>query len=339
MLTIEKVKKIYELVKRINKLKEVYGAEIRKIEEERKIITLENIEFVFANSSITSINQKKLILEELLNIYLAKAQILDATKTSFKMEEVIPGLDELILKTHVTGNKLIELLYIIAVDFVQANLEDYYNNKFTQKEIASLLLVSDKGISTRLLKLNISKKKFYDKETIDMAIKEVCKGKKPKVVSEELKINESTLGNEIRKIKKKEIYYNDRDAADIGHDEVIERLGGVAIKAGLDVYSEHITRYKANIGNGFRRIDLVCKKEEEIIAAVEVEISNDLTKSLNNLVKEYKDAKLRILFVHESKLEEAIRIRNQLISEAEVKVIKIHKGFEESFSYMLKENK
>lgn len=123
------------------------------------------------------------------------------------------------------------------------------------------------------------------------------------------------------------------------HNEVIERLGGVAIKAGLEVYSEHVTRYNANIGDNFKRIDLVGKIDEKIIVAIEVEISNDLTKSINNLIHKYKDAKLRILFVSGDKLEEAIRIRNDLTSMLDVKVIKIHKGFEKSFYSMLKENR
>lgn len=201
MLTIEKVRKLYELVKRIKKMKEIYGDKIRSIEEERKVITLDNLDFVFANSIITNINQKKSILEELLNIYLCKAQTLDNTKVCFDKIEVIPSIDELILKTHITGNKLTEQLYNIGVDFVQANLEDYYNNMFTQKEIANLLLISDKCISTRLLKLNISKKNFYDKEKIEMAVKEVYRGEICKVVSEKFKINKYTLKNEVRKLK------------------------------------------------------------------------------------------------------------------------------------------
>lgn len=337
MLNIKKVQNLYGLVGKLNEFKSHYDDEFNKIPKADERINFGNLDDVFSGPGI---NEKKDILEKLLDMYLIKVNKLDREKTAFYDSEILPDIEELIDRTNMKGNKLIEQLYNIAIDYVIENIDEYYKNVFSQKSLAKVLLINDKNISTRLLAKGICKKNFYNKDEMDLAVKEVLSGKHWKDVAEDFGINHHTLKNEVTKIKDWEMRYNKTDAyRDITHNEIIELLGGIAIKAGLGIHSEHITRYKTNLDGRFKRIDLVCKDGNDILAAIEVEIKNDIHKSLNNLIKYYEDAKLRVLFVSEDKLEEAIVLRNKLTNVSSVKVVKISKDIENCFKGMIKEVK
>jgi len=152
-------------------------------------------------------------------------------------------------------------------------------------------------------------------------------------------INRSTVSNYYSKFKKNIDKRNAKDPIDIPHHDIISKLiEQIPKKDSFIIYSEHIDGYrKRKILNNvqyshiFENCDLIVFRDHIPFIYVEVEINNDVEKSLLNLNKYYKECAYKVLYTTEEKWEEANSFKKNMNIPENIHILKIVQNFEKDF--------
>lgn len=328
--------KLYRLLPSFTELKKYYLQQKERLGVE-KAATLENLStYVFHGELINEIDDKIVVLDGMLNAYLRKGENLrNAKLKNYTLKDITPSMDEYNLKLDI--NLIKDYKRKILIDYIEQYKQDYLSGKITQKELSHLLDIHDKTISNLCIKNGFKTKALLTPEEISEIYRLYSNKYSISEIANKLGKHNSTVRNYIIKVRDDENFLNSKPYNErLSHDEVIERLGEVNIIPGVEVYSEHISRFnfdlsQTSIQNYMKNIDLVGIYKDQVIFSVEVEISNSIRKSLYNLKNYYKNALIKILYVHPDKLNEAIKERDKISSSTEIRVLKFCNGFESDF--------
>lgn len=337
-ITAETAMDLYTIIFRFNALLEDYRNqiyELEKFEINNKDKTLNN---VFNYVKIKAVNEKAEILQAILDSYNNKACYIRNNKLDkYRLADIIPEIEE--YKINKERDLILKNIKIIITDFMYKYKKEYFNNLFSQKDLSKLFpCISEKMMSVLLNSNGIRRKTCMSENDKKLAIELYREGKAFEEISEQVGKSISTLRKLIATQKKDEIFRNNLAKLEgITHNAVLEALG-IALTnfKEISLYSEHITRYNKDIKelndiDIFKNIDLIGAINNNVIFSVEVEINNNIEKSLYNLINYYKNAKLKVLYVTENKLEYAVQLRNKFTNQLNVKVYKIYEGFDRDF--------
>jgi predicted transcriptional regulator len=286
---------------------------------------------------------KKATLEKVINSYERIIKDFATRENNWdyyspeEMDSLIPKREAYAID--MSEDKLKKILIEIIIDYIELNKNDYNQRKFHAVDLAIIFRFPEQSISHHLLKKGIRTKRNLTDGDLEEIKKLYSQGITKDKIADQLNLSESTVYQHILKFKRNESERNRKNSVEDSHNEVITKLiKRVPISDDICIYSEHITRYNdrkilsvLDASEIQFNIDLVILNKNEPIVSVEVEISNDLEKSLRNLKNYYPKCKYKALFVTSKKLEKAIRIRNNISSDGEIHVFKISRGYDEDF--------
>ncbi|PHS33632.1 MAG: hypothetical protein COA82_08235 [Alkaliphilus sp.] len=251
--------------------------------------------------------------------------------TEFTISNSIPSWKE--YNSKLTFEEIRETLHSIIGDYARLS------QKYAIKDLAIIFSISEKMVSVNLLKKEIRSRSRIDLATHDLIFKLYSDGLTLSETAKKLDISYSTISNYFSDFKNRETIRNSKNNINITHNEAIERLvRTIPQDENITIYSEHLAEYSSNSileATGYKEIfeyaDLVVFFKDKPIIYVEVEIKNDISKSLANLNARYPESRYKALFVVANKLNDATRIRNDYKNSFGIHAYKLAVGFTDDF--------